>query len=215
MTEDRLVMFAGTGAAVGKTSVSTALAETLRRRGHKTVFVPELVIFDWPELADLADAFRRRAYPDAGALLGGFSRLLEGLPAAEWIVFDGNWVLLAEDLPWAQASWEDTVAFARGLRERTTHRYHLTVVYLQLDPAEVISRHRRRDGKAAFSRWLNYLRRLPALQLDPDTPPVEVARAWSRRLREIWVAAGQPLQCVPAVGTPDEVLARVLTVLEL
>ena len=206
----RVVMFASAGPAAGKTTVSKLLVEKLAEWGQLAAWVPDSALFDWPELADLADAFRCRRYPGPELLLDGLSRLMEATADSPWVVFETNWLLIAEDLAWAQASWGDLVAFAREVRRLISARADAVVIFLDLDLAEALERQRRRDGDVAFERWIGYMRRLPALGLPPDAAPIEVVRSWSCRLAALWRASGQALTKVSAAGTPDEVLGEVL-----
>src|SRR5688500_18631106 len=157
----RLVLVAGR-AAVGKTTLSESLAQYL----PEAAFVPELVFFEWPELADIGTAFRRKEYPSAELLLDGWSRILEAVGGAPWIVHVGCWVPLGEDLPWA--SPDAVVDFARRTVEIAAP-YAPTVFFLHGDEAQIRPR-------IAARGW-------------GDPPPGE-AQAWSDRIHRLLTAAG-------------------------
>jgi hypothetical protein len=174
----RVVMLSGVGGS-GKTTLWRGLAGAL---GERAVFVPELVIFEDPALADIADAFRSKRYPSSAMLLDGWARLLRSHAGADWIVVDGSWVLLAEDLPWAMASWDAIVDHARQLVDIAGGTEAVTVLHLDVSPATAVARRRVRDG------------------VDVDVAEV---RAGAERVAAIYAAAGIVPEVIAADGGPD------------
>ena len=177
----RLVLFAGR-AAVGKSTLSTALAERL----PGAVFVPELVFFEWPLLADIGDAFRRKDYPGPDLLLDGWARILRSVEGAPWIVHDGCWVPLGEDLPWA--TWDAIVDFGRRTLELSAARRPV-VFFLHGDEAQIRPRIEAR-GHAV--------------------PPTCDDEAWADRLHRILTAAGADLVELDATRSAEAVLRDAL-----
>lgn len=180
----RLVLFAGR-AAVGKSTLSASLAQLL----PGAAFVPEMVFFEWPELADIGDAFRRKDYPSAELLLDGWSRILRTVGGASWIVHDGCWVPLGEDLPWA--SWDAIVDFTRRTFEIAAP-YHPTVFFLHGDEEQIRPRIEARG-------WT-------------DPPPCS-AQEWADKLHRILTAAGVDITDLDATRPADAVLHDALSVL--
>ena len=180
----RLVLFAGR-AAVGKSTLSAALARLL----PDAAFVPEMVFFDWPELADIGDAFRRKDYPNPELLLDGWSRILRTVGHAPWIVHDGCWVPLGEDLPWA--SWDAIVEFTRRTFEIAAP-YDPTVFFLHGDEEQIRPRIEARG-------WT-------------DPPPCS-GQEWAERLHRILTTAGVDITDLDATRPADAVLRDALAVL--
>jgi hypothetical protein len=189
----RLVLFAGR-AAVGKSTLSASLASAL----PDVAFVPEMVFFEWPELADIGDAFRRKDFPGPELLLDGWSRVLRvasggsasaRAPVPAWIVHDGCWVPLGEDLPWA--TWDAIVDFARRTFDLSAP-HDPVVFFLHGDDAQIRPRIAAR-GWSADS------------QVDAD--------AWSDRLHRILTTAGVAVTDLDATQPADKVLADALAVL--
>jgi hypothetical protein len=183
-TVSRIVMFAGR-AAVGKSTLAASLARQL----PESAFVPEMVFFEWTELADIGDAFRRKDYPDAQLLLDGWSRILRAVDGAQWIVHDGCWVPLGEDLPWA--SWDAIVEFARRTFEIAAP-YDPALFFLHGDEEQIRPRIKERG-------WT-------------DPPPCD-AQEWSDRLHRILTAAGVHITDLDATRPAEDVLRTALAVL--
>jgi thymidylate kinase len=199
-----LIQFAGTSCGAGKSTLSRALAPALAEAGRSVEFVEEDALFRLPELAWLADRFRRRDFPSAGDLLAAFEAYLAARPDVEWIVNDGSWVLLAEDLPWAQRSREELVAYTRRLRELAAP--HDPVVFFLDAPAAVaVARARVRDGDERFDSWIAILRRHPPLAPLAEGPEVDLIAGWGAHVRAVFEEAGWPLVPLPA-GEPKEVV---------
>jgi hypothetical protein len=172
-------------AAVGKSTLAASLARHL----PDTAFVPETVFFEWPELADIGDAFRRKDYPGPELLLDGWSRILRAADGAKWIVHDGCWVPLGEDLPWATC--DAIVDFARRTFEIAAP-YDPILLYLHGDEEQIRPRIEARG-------WV-------------DPPPCD-AREWSERLHRILTAAGVDITDLDATHPAEQVLADALSVL--
>ena len=208
------VQFAGTSCGAGKSTLSRALAAALGERGEAVEFVEEEALFRLPELAPLAERFLRKDFPGPDDLLAAFEAFLAARPSVDWIVNDGSWVLLGEDLPWAQASWEAVVGYARGLREVVVER-GLEPRLLFLDaPVEVaVERARRRDGEERFNRWLSYSRGLPAMASMAAASDVEVVAAGCVRVRRILDEAGWAFVSLPAGESKEVVLDAALEAL--
>jgi predicted kinase len=197
------VQFAGTSCGAGKSTLSRALAAWL---GPRAEFVEEDALFRLPELEGLADHFRRKDYPSAGVLLASFADFLAARPAVDWIVNDGSWVLLAEDLPWAQASWEALVDYARRLRSAVFDAgLEPLVFFLDAPPEVAVARARRRDGDESFDRWIGIMRRQAPLVGVSGGTEVELVAGWCERVRRVWHEAGWSLVDLPA-GEPAEVV---------
>jgi hypothetical protein len=180
----RILLFAGR-AAVGKSTLSASLAQRL----PDAAFVPEMVFFEWRELADIGDAFRRKDYPGPQLLLDGWSRMLRAVDGAQWIVHDGCWVPLGEDLPWA--SWDAIVEFARGAFEIAAP-YDPTLFFLHGDEDQIRPRINARG-------WT-------------DPPPCH-AQEWSDRLHRILTAAGVDITDLDATQPAEAVLRDALAAL--
>ena len=204
----QFVQFAGTGPGAGKTTLSRALAARLDGAEH----VPEDALFSLPELGSLADAFRAKRYPGPDELLAAFERFLAARsPDLRWIVNDGSWLLLAEDLPWAQASWSAIADFSARLRE-LAEPWNPVVVFLDTPVARAIARARERDGAESFDRWLEAMRRLPALAHAADATETDLAAAWCSRVRMLLDVGGWPVieldGSVPAEALLDAAVER-------
>jgi energy-coupling factor transporter ATP-binding protein EcfA2 len=180
----RLVLFAGR-AAVGKSTLSASLAQVL----PEATLVPEMVFFEWPELEDIGDAFRRKDYPSAELLLDGWSRLLRTVRGAPWIVHDGCWVPLGEDLPWA--SWDAIVEFTRRTFEIAAP-YDPVVFFLHGDEEQIRPRIEARG-------WA-------------DSPSSD-GQEWADKLHRILTTAGVEITDLDASRAPDAVLRDALAVL--
>ena len=150
----------------------------------------EDALFSLPELSSLAQAFRSKRYPGPEELLAAFDAFLAARSAdLRWIVNDGSWLLLAEDLPWAQASWSAIAAFSARLRAMAD-AWNPVVLYVDTPVERAMARARARDGAEAFDRWLEAMRRLPALADVADAPVTELAAAWCARVRALLDAGG-------------------------
>lgn len=184
MVGSRIVLFAGR-AAVGKSTLSASLGRLL----PDAVFVPEMVFFDWPDLADIGDAFRRKDYPSPELLLDGWSRILRAVDGSQWIVHDGCWVPLGEDLPWASS--DAIVEFARRTFEITAP-YNPVVFFLHGDEGQIRPRIEARG-------WTN-----PA--------PCDT-QEWSDKIHRILTDAGVDIADLDATQPADAVLRDALAVL--
>lgn len=180
----RLVLLAGR-AAVGKTTLSTALAQVL----PDAAFVPELVFFDVPELADIGDAFRRKEYPGPELLLDGWSRILAANRRATWIVHDGCWVPLGEDLPWATS--DAVVDFARRMFEISS-AFDPLVFFLHGEDEQIAPRIEARGR---------------------EVPPAGDAEAWSDKIRRILATVDADVVDLDATRPADAVLRDALAAL--
>ena len=181
----RLVLVAGR-AAVGKSTLATAMASHL----PEAAFVPELVFFEWPELGDIGDAFRRKDYPGPELLLDGWSRILRAVEGAQWIVHDGCWIPLGEDLPWA--SWDKVVEFARRTFEIAAP-YDPTVFFLHGDDDQIRPRLEARG-------WA--------------VPPEGDAQRWAAKIHRILTTAEVDITDLDATQPADAVFREALAVLE-
>ena len=205
----RLVMVGGVSPGIGKSTLSSAIAGALEQRGESVAFIEELACLDLP---DIADAFRTKNFPGPAQLLDAFRRLLESAPDSDWIVHDGCWVPLAEDLPWAQDSWDAIVGFARDLK-RVTDDYRPIVFFLHGDLAEARGRQLARDGYEKVDAYVSYVRSFTPLRQWRDAEPLALAQAYANRLRSIWTDAGWELVDISADGSPTDVLKRALDAL--
>ena len=186
----QFVQFAGTGPGAGKTTLSRALAARLAGAEH----VPEDALFSLPELAPLAATFRAGRHPGPGELLDSFARFLAARPPeVRWIVNDGSWLLLAEDLDWAQSAWAGIVDFSMRLRELAAP-WHPVVLYVDTPVDVAVARARVRDGVEGFDRWVASMRRLPALAEVAHAPVAELVAAASARVRALLDAGGWPVE---------------------
>jgi predicted kinase len=207
------VQFAGTSCGAGKSTLSRALAARL---GASAEFVEEDALFRLPELASLADHFRRKDYPSADVLLSSFAAFLAARPAVDWIVNDGSWLLLAEDLPWAQASWGALVDYARRLRSAVFDAgLEPLVLFLDAPPSVAVARARKRDGDESFDRWIGIMRRQAPLVGVAGGTEVELVAGWCERVRRIWHESGWTLVDLPAAEPADVVLEAALAHLGL
>jgi hypothetical protein len=209
MGRPSFVQLAGTSGGAGKTTLSRALAAAIAERGRTVELVEELPIFELPELLPLGDRFLRKDFPGPDDLLESCAAYLEARPAVEWVIEDGSWVALAEDIPWAQASWVDLVDYARRLRA-LIDRCGFEPVVLWVDtPADVaLVRRRERDGDERVDGWIDTMGKLPALT--GRRGEVEVVAGWAERMRRIYVESGWPFSEVPGGAPVDVVLAAAL-----
>jgi len=137
-------------------------------------------------------------------LLDGLSRVLAAHRDARWIVHDGSWVTLAEDLPWATASWDAVVDYARRVADSSGD---LTVVHLEGSITAAVARRRARDGDERYARSLAHARSY----LGDDTmSDVEVVAAGAERIAAIHAAAGIVPITIDADAGPDAALAAAL-----
>ena len=180
----RLVLLAGR-AAVGKSTLSSSLTRLL----PEAAFVPELVFFEWSELDDIGDAFRRKDYPGPDLLLDGWSRILRAVDGALWIVHDGCWVPLGEDLPWA--SWDAIIDFADRTFELAAP-YDPVVFFLHGDGAQIKPRIEARG-------W--------------TVPPESDAQEWSDKIHRILTRTGVTIIDLDATQPVDAVLGDALAAL--
>ena len=208
------VQFAGTSCGAGKSTLSRALAATLAERGGTVEFVEEEAMFRLPELAPLADRFRHKDFPGPEDLLSSFEAFLAARPPVDWIVNDGSWVLLAEDLPWAQSSWSMLVDYADRLREEVVRSGHEPFVFFVDTPPEVaVARARVRDGDESFDRWIALMRAQAPLVGLAGATDVELIAGWCERVRRVWDEAGWSLVDVCGAEPSAVVLAAALEAL--
>ena len=84
----------------GKTTLAEGLANAL---GPRTFTFPEGALFEIDEFADVAVAFRTKAFPDTAMMLDAYRRFIERVrDDTDVVVFDWSCTGMIEDLPCAQ-----------------------------------------------------------------------------------------------------------------
>lgn len=198
-------MISGSGPGAGKSTLARRLEREFARSGRKVRVWPESALFEWTELADLADRFRRRDYPTADHLLDAFERVA-GATAADTVwVQDWSWPDLAEDLPWA-AELDALCAFSARMRAAAA-RLRPIVLYLAADIETGLERAVRQRGQAWLARTHRAL-----VGGEPDGHALtRLAACYAvreRRIRQSLVAGGWPLIELPVMGSAELVFAN-------
>ena len=94
-----LVMMAGSPGS-GKTTLAEGLVDSL---GPRTFGFGEELLFEIAEFADVAFAFRTKAFPDTAMMLDAYRRFIDRVrDDADVVVFDWSCAGMIEDLPCAQ-----------------------------------------------------------------------------------------------------------------
>lgn len=212
MATARLVIVVGSCVGIGKSTFTRALVDELGRCGHDALLVPEVDVLNDPALVSLAAGFQTRTYPTSEAILEHLERKFADLPAVDFVVDDGCWLLLAEDLPWAQSSWQDFVDFTHSLLT-LARRLDPIVLFLEVSASEAALRRVGRDGRDAHASWLRAMRRLPALERWRGDSDENLLTAWAERLRGVWTDAGACLVVVTGEGSTQDAVAEVLPLL--
>jgi hypothetical protein len=84
----------------GKTTLAEGLVRTL---GPRTFCFSEDALFEIDEFADVAVAFRTKAFPDTGMMLDAYRRFFDRIRNdTDTVVFDWSCTGMIEDLPCAQ-----------------------------------------------------------------------------------------------------------------
>lgn len=206
--DHRLVMITGSGPGAGKSTLAGRLGRELDRRGESVRLWPEGALFEWPELAGLADRFRSRNYPSAADLISAFEHVVGAAEADTVWVQDWSWHDLAEDLPWA-GDLEELCEFSRRMCS-TAAGLHPIVLYLEADITAGLERAVRQRGV----RWLARTRDALTPGTSRGRTIEDVATAYTareRRIRQSIEAGGWPVVTIRVTATADRVFTEALS----
>lgn len=208
--EHRLVMITGSGPGAGKSTLAGRLARELARQGDAVRLWPEGALFEWPELAGLADRFRRQAYPSAADLIATFEQVLRGAPPDTTWVQDWSWQDLADDLPWA-VGLHDLCEFSAQFYVAAMH-LHPIVVYLEADITAALNRAVRQRGE----RWLVRTQHALTDGTLRSRAIEDVAAAYAARetrIRQSIAAGGWPIATIRVTATADRAFSDAMLAL--
>lgn len=213
----------------GKSTLSGALAAALRKLGAGVDFLSEDAIFSRHEWADVAEAFRARAWPSCELILDAYARLLDTWRGSRsWAVFDGDCLSLIEDLPCAQPDGSGPTTLMPEVPADfgvlVAHAKRVLSLWSELDPLLLVLRVRTEEAtrRAVAQRgpdWGGaYAGAMPQqhpaeTNLDRILRYLRTGRHRREAIRDAFGAAGWPVATIDAAQTPDRVLAAALEVL--
>jgi hypothetical protein len=216
-TKPRLVMLSGSCGGVGRSTLAEGLAHRLAEAGATVDLFGEHQIFTRADFAEVAEAFRSRAFPTPEVFLPTYARMFDGFRAANaWGVFDWYCAGMAGDLPWAMRDRDRLTRLCLDVRELAD----------DMDPVllDLVGDVRTATERALAQRGDVWAKRYARLASDAGHTSgriVERIAAWSRdqlgglRRQELAAmrSAGWPIIELDAMASAAEVLEQALDAL--
>jgi len=210
-------MATGVSPGVGKSTLMTSLARTLRESGAIVDLFTEEQLFTRPDYARMAAGFRSRSFPTYEIFLTTYAAHISQLrTAGSWGLFDWNCAGMAGDLPWARENPAAVVDLVRAVRELAQD---MAPIVLCLDaPIEVAV------GRAVAERGRDWVTKYAKIAADNGVGQAEPIDMIIRYLRaedqarvdlEALESAGWETAKLDATGSAADMLSRARAVLHV